>query len=1252
MNKQQLASKIWASAIKMQPKIETSEYKDYILGFIFYKYLSDQEEELLRKNKWLEDEIRYKLVEENRDDKAYIQKELGYFISYKNLFSTWIHSINTLRSSDVTEALDAFERNVHPAQKKVFDKVFNTLQSGLHKLEDNLGTLTKTIIDLLILIKDIPTDNTQGNGVLGFICESLIENFATHAGKKAGSFYTPDGITSLMAEMIANHFKGCENIDIYDPTSGSGSLLIGAGKTFAKRLRKRDCISYYAQDLNESMYNLTRMNLIMHGIAPDSLHVRCGDTLGKDWPWFDDDDPALTYNPHYVDAVVSIPPYSQHWDNKGKGSDPRFKEYGVAPRGKADYAFLLHGLFHVKPHGIMVAVFSSGILSPGSKNEEKIRKTLIEKNNIDAIIGLPANIFMGSDIPTIIMVLRPKCDRDDILFVDASHLSERVGKRNILTASDIRRITDTYIERKSSAPSFSRLVTREEIRRNGYNLNIACYIEPIKKPESGDAPSVINRGIPRAEVDFFSQYWEAFPTLRDSLFYASETPYTAIKAENMETCIHDNQDVKAWEKRYKDILNNLPVDLHTRWIDNMFSVDKDLEESAIVDYLFEKLDPMPLVDKYQVFQILDNHYRCLLTDLEIIQTEGFEATRVIEPFTGAKKNDGKVVTELDRWQGRILPFELVQRKKLSADYEAVQVAMESVASKEKELAEIRHQFDEKDLQADFFDRRKNTFISRGVNARAKAIRKELKDSTPEPESFEESLLSLCDKIEELKVAKRQVKTRAVDLLKKTMSIIPMLSEEEIKQLLHDKWITPLCEQLATVSSTILSGIITSLRSLDKKYAPPIVLIGQEQSDIIEKPSEISNGVMKVSSRLIYIDYLDHMMSFHPPFEDPSTRLRFDLLLFSESVLCLSVPACVKLESTTNLLMKLTPFWKNGKIRLILDKKHGNNPWHYFNHRNVVLEKGFSEEQLEHHFEYEAYHSPHTKFFYDTFMHDVIDFRGNNFVRKVLDTDEMFRKSVITQSTDNQLLSLLPMNQALHMGSVFNDLAVLAEDKNNLFQRSAVESSIIHESQASNFEIAVIRRILDKGFAYANGISSNAAPVSQITNRLTGLTLIPILRAADLELYNLICDLSWNALYRLSTSELWLGFIDQLNRLLLIYRAYKRHNVSLIPSSYLGNGLVIKEIVTKLYETAVDSLQLELLKVGVPIFTLMRTREITETAFEDYLRNKHKYWDVIKEIGSILPSLKAFIHNLPRKYKDETRVLEEEGYIVTLNDDSL
>ena len=410
--------------------------------------------------------------------------------------------------------------------------------------------------------------------------------------------------------------------------------------------------------------------------------------------------------------------------------------------------------------------------------------------------------------------------------------------------------------------------------------------------------------------------------------------------------------------------------------------------------------------------------------------------------------------------------------------------------------------------------------------------------------------------------------------------------------------------------------------------------------------------MHINSNKIYIDYLDHTMCFHPYFRNPSVRLRFDLLLFSEDVLCMSVPACVKLESTTDLLMKLTPFWKKGKIRLILDRKHGYNPWNYFNNRNRVLEKGFPEEQLLHHFEYKAYHSPHTKFFYDTYMHEIADYSSTFFVDKVSDTDEEFRKSVISQSTYNNICSMLPINQAIHMGKIFNDLVVISEDRSTLFQRSAVETNLIHTFKANGFEVEIIRKILDNGFAFANGVSSNAAPISQISNRLTGLTLMPILKAADKELYQLICDMSWNALYELSINELWLNFIDHLNRLLLIYRDCKRHHQSLFPPSFLGSGLAVTEIVTKLYETAVESLQLELLTNGVPLFDVIRTREYAETLFEIYLQSKHKYWTVIKEINSLLPAIKTYIRSLSRKYKNETIILEQQGYIITLDYDSL
>ena len=210
-----------------------------------------------------------------------------------------------------------------------------------------------------------------------------------------------------MSEVVANHLRGRENIKIYDPTSGSGSLLINIGQTTAKYMENENSIRYYAQELKSNTYNLTRMNLVMRGILPDNILTRNGDTLEEDWPYFDEADPVGTYEPLYVDAVVSNPPYSQRWEPAGKESDPRYSRYGLAPKSKADYAFLLHDLYHLKPGGIMTIVLPHGVLFRGGEKGQ-IRKNLIEQNNIDAIIGLPANIFFGTGIPTIIMVLRQK----------------------------------------------------------------------------------------------------------------------------------------------------------------------------------------------------------------------------------------------------------------------------------------------------------------------------------------------------------------------------------------------------------------------------------------------------------------------------------------------------------------------------------------------------------------------------------------------------------------------------------------------------------------------------------------------------------------------------------------------------------------------------------------------------------------------------------------------------------------------------
>ena len=566
MNKQQLANKIWESANKMRSKIEANEYKDYILGFIFYKYLSDQEVKFLKENDFAEDDIKA-VSEEDPETVEYIQQNIGYFIAYENLFSTWLEMGRDFDVSNVRDALSAFSRLIHNSHKKVFENVFRTLETGLSKLGDSSGTQTKAISGLLQLIKEIPMDGKQDYDVLGFIYEYLIEKFAANAGKKAGEFYTPHEVSLLMSEIVANHLKDKNEIKIYDPTSGSGSLLINIGHCIAKYIEDDNNIKYYAQELKENTYNLTRMNLVMRGIKPDNIVTRNGDTLEDDWPYFDDNDPTNTYDPLYVDAVVSNPPYSQAWDPSGKEHDPRYNRFGLAPKGKADYAFLLHDLYHIKPDGIMTIVLPHGVLFRGGE-EGEIRKNLIENNHIDTIIGLPANIFFGTGIPTIIMVLKQHRENTDVLIIDASKGFVKEGKNNKLRASDIKRVSDTVI-RRESVEKYAKVVDREEIRANEYNLNIPRYVDSSESAESWDVYASMFGGIPASEIEALQEYWDAFPDLKNELFQNSESPYLELKTDDIKEAIKNQHDVAAFNNKFTDAFSSFNDYLKHELIDNM-----------------------------------------------------------------------------------------------------------------------------------------------------------------------------------------------------------------------------------------------------------------------------------------------------------------------------------------------------------------------------------------------------------------------------------------------------------------------------------------------------------------------------------------------------------------------------------------------------------------------------------------------------------------------------------------------------------
>ena len=823
MNKQQLAAKIWESANKMRSKIEANEYKDYILGFIFYKFLSEKEVKYLKNNDWT-DEYLPELKEEDMETVTSIRKNLGYYISYENLFSTWLSKGKDFSVQDVHDALSAFSRLINPTHKKVFEGIFDTLQTGLSKLGDNAASQSKSISDLIYLIKDIPMDGKQGYDVLGFIYEYLIEKFAANAGKKAGEFYTPHEVSLLMSEIVAEHLKNREKIEIYDPTSGSASLLINIGKSASKYIEGKNKIKYYAQELKQNTYNLTRMNLVMRGIEADNIVTRNGDTLEDDWPYFDENDPTQTYNPLYVDAVVSNPPYSQAWNSSDKETDPRYAGYGLAPKGKADYAFLLHDLYHIKPDGIMNIVLPHGVLFRGGE-EGQIRKNLIENNKIDAIIGLPANIFYGTGIPTIVMVLKQKRDNTDVLIIDASRGFVKEGKNNKLRASDIKKIVDV-VNYRETKEKFSRVVSRDEIRRNDYNLNIPRYVDSSEKAESWDIYASMFGGLPISEINELKEYWTAFPTLKTALLEKTSGEYSRIVATDIKKAVKEHECVQAFEKNFKNAFGNFDDYLYKELIEKMDMLGISKTEEVLSLDIFARLKDIPLVDKYEAYQLLDDDWTKIAIDLEIIQTEGFESTKVVDPNMVVKKKGNLEQEVQEGWKGRIIPFDLVQNILLLDEKQEIQ-------KKENRLAEITSKYEElfdmlteEEKEADFVNEDSFVFAE---------VKKALKNKDIEPET-KEKLKEVEALNTEEKELKSEVKKESALLEEKTKKTIESLSDEQVRQLLKEKWIHPLIQNLMQLPDRIVSELVDKLKALAKKYETTFAEI---ESQIKETEKELS-----------------------------------------------------------------------------------------------------------------------------------------------------------------------------------------------------------------------------------------------------------------------------------------------------------------------------------------------------------------------------------------------------------------------------
>lgn len=483
-NSKDLISVLWSGADILRSKMDANEYKDYLLGIVFYKYLSDSFlikvydllfDEKPENLKVALDAYREALEDESAEElKDQLKSECHYIIDPELTYTYFAETArnNVFNREQLQKAFNNIEQS-DPLFADLFtdiDLYSNRLGTGDQKQSDTVSSLIKEIdkADLL---------NTDAD-ILGNAYEYLIGQFASETGKKAGEFYTPQPVSKILTKIAIAGQEDKRGLLVYDPCMGSGSLLLNA-KKYAK---EPQYIRYFGQELMTSTYNLARMNMFLHGIAPENQKLRNGDTLDEDWPTGEETD---------FDMVLMNPPYSAKWSAAaGFLQDERFSDYGVlAPKSKADYAFLLHGLYHLKNSGTMAIVLPHGVLFRGAA-EGKIREKLLRSGNIYAVIGLPANLFYNTSIPTCILVLKKHREGRDVLFIDASKKFEKGKKQNSMTDEHIDAIINLYMNRENVEKE-SFLASFEDIEKNDFNLNIPRYVDTFEKEEEVDLNALL-----------------------------------------------------------------------------------------------------------------------------------------------------------------------------------------------------------------------------------------------------------------------------------------------------------------------------------------------------------------------------------------------------------------------------------------------------------------------------------------------------------------------------------------------------------------------------------------------------------------------------------------------------------------------------------------------------------------------------------------------------------------------------------------
>lgn len=516
---------LWEGADVLRGKMDANEYKTYLLGLVFYKYLSDSY--LSKAYDLLMDEAPEKIEDAQKTyEEAVLSEDAGDFLEElrKSLYytlepgMTFTSMMNDVRNNCFKrEKLQAAFNRVQES-----DALFEGLFADVDLYSNRLGTgdqkQSATIAELLRVLDRADLVHVEGD-VLGNAYEYLIGQFASETGKKAGEFYTPHGPAQILCRIAMMGQEEKKGLQVYDPCMGSASLMLSC-RNYSK---EPDYIKYYGQELMPSTYNLARMNMFLHGVHPENQHLRNADTLDADWPTDEETE---------FDAVTMNPPYSANWSAaEGFKQDERFMDYGgnLAPKSKADYAFLLHGFYHLKQTGTMAIVLPHGVLFRGA-SEGRIREILLKNGAIYAVIGLPSNMFYNTSIPTCIIVLKKHREGRDVLFIDASKLFVKEKKQNVMTDEHIDHVLELYKERKT-VDKEAYLASYEDVERNDFNLNIPRYVDTTEEEPEIDLKDLTAK-IRDTDREIKKENQSLLELMRNLTFQNSQTK------EDVEALIH------------------------------------------------------------------------------------------------------------------------------------------------------------------------------------------------------------------------------------------------------------------------------------------------------------------------------------------------------------------------------------------------------------------------------------------------------------------------------------------------------------------------------------------------------------------------------------------------------------------------------------------------------------------------------------------------------------------------------------------